>query len=368
MRLLKPFVRDAKMREIADYVDASEFVLVESAVSSGEEEALQAWVAANDITGQLTAPSSETTGVLEMGGASLQFAFAPPGGSSLMESGAKISLLGVSRRLYAHSYLGYGADEIQRQAYDRLREDNTDIHPCLPLGSFVEHEGDRFRGSSDVDACEHLVQSLFRTNSGREDKCEHVDAYGKRNQCSFHGVYSPDVPTTQKFVATAGFAHWVNDVMPEDNNVTPTSLEIRMRSRDICALNVVDLQKELPRVPAEFRLSRCLIGTYIAQLVPRLKFDSSARQIEYKSEHQGQTLTWTLGAMLMASERLPMQLVTDGLVGSGWRTLSITLLSLLAVLGIVLVILRVRRARKQQLSGQADGQQSDALLSYVDDL
>ncbi|EDO42571.1 predicted protein, partial [Nematostella vectensis] len=77
-------------------------------VISGKDEAIYDWVTVNFLMGVLTGESSTEYGALEMGGASSQNAFEVP--VNQLHT-AILNLRHGTRRLYAHSYLGYGESE-----------------------------------------------------------------------------------------------------------------------------------------------------------------------------------------------------------------------------------------------------------------
>ncbi|KAM3001494.1 hypothetical protein FF2_037777 [Malus domestica] len=93
------------------------FVLLKILVDVGSDEGLYAWVVANHALGTLGGDPMQTTGIIELGGASAQVTFVssepvPPEFSRAVKFG------NVTYNLYSHSFLHFG----QNVAYDSLKE------------------------------------------------------------------------------------------------------------------------------------------------------------------------------------------------------------------------------------------------------
>ncbi|KAM1563741.1 hypothetical protein ACFX10_038122 [Malus domestica] len=93
------------------------FVLLKILVDVGSDEGLYAWVVANHALGTLGGDPMQTTGIIELGGASAQVTFVssepvPPEFSRAVKFG------NVTYNLYSNSFLHFG----QNVAYDSLKE------------------------------------------------------------------------------------------------------------------------------------------------------------------------------------------------------------------------------------------------------
>ncbi|KAM1788138.1 hypothetical protein ACFX11_038463 [Malus domestica] len=93
------------------------FVLLKILVDVGSDEGLYAWVVANHALGTLGGDPMQTTGIIELGGASAQATFVssepvPPEFSRAVKFG------NVTYNLYSNSFLHFG----QNVAYDSLKE------------------------------------------------------------------------------------------------------------------------------------------------------------------------------------------------------------------------------------------------------
>jgi hypothetical protein len=80
------------------------FYLVAAMTISGQYEGLYAWIAANHKNGKL---GTTTDGILEIGGASMQIAFATTTGQGISRTWS-----GTTYTIYSKSYLGGGVDQV----------------------------------------------------------------------------------------------------------------------------------------------------------------------------------------------------------------------------------------------------------------
>eukprot|EP00922_Rhytidocystis_sp_ex-Travisia-forbesii_P056603 GHVS01083763.1.p1 GENE.GHVS01083763.1~~GHVS01083763.1.p1 ORF type:complete len:780 (-),score=125.67 GHVS01083763.1:1590-3929(-) len=83
-------------------------------ILSGEEEGMYGWLTVNNALGSLFNAARNTTGAIELGGASAQITFSPVH-TSVMEDYNAVHIGDEFIRLYSHSFLGYGwADALTR--------------------------------------------------------------------------------------------------------------------------------------------------------------------------------------------------------------------------------------------------------------
>eukprot|EP00731_Ephydatia_muelleri_P027296 Em0019g169a len=166
-----------------------QYNFISAEIITGMEEGLYAWVTLNYL-GKKVPPKGQdiSTGVLDMGGASLQIAseynngVAPPGGDNC--STFSVVLFGQKYSLYACSYLCYGRDRAESRLLDYLIniQPNASIitNPCFPAqynhtysssdiydGWCVKAESGAvqnysFSGTGNSSACWSLVDTVFR--------------------------------------------------------------------------------------------------------------------------------------------------------------------------------------------------------------
>lgn len=112
-------------------------------ILAGEEEGYSSWITANYLNGLLR--TATTTGVIELGGSSLQVAFSV--NNEVLNSNANNHLIDISvqnknHKLYSHSYLCFGTTAI-RNMYDAfiVRRENyamSMLAACYPENYVLE--------------------------------------------------------------------------------------------------------------------------------------------------------------------------------------------------------------------------------------
>lgn len=220
MRLLTVEQQSRIWSVLRDRFDASPFAFkrADAATISGNSEGLFGWIAAHEIAVSAAAPRGAPShfGMLDLGGASTQVAFAPVGGS-IMEDAYRVSRRGATSRVYSHSYMRSGVDQAVLRLAERLHRAPPVLDvaaplfmPCFNTGhernvTLCSRDGSAcavrlFRGSGDWDACHALTDAMLHT----EYDC-------LQPPCAAYGVYQPDVTGVSLF-ATSGFFWMVNGI------------------------------------------------------------------------------------------------------------------------------------------------------------
>ncbi|KAI7737421.1 hypothetical protein M8C21_001612 [Ambrosia artemisiifolia] len=166
LRMLDLSVQERILEACREVLRSSGFAFRDdwASVISGPDEGVYAWVVANYALGTLGGDPHETTGIIELGGASAQVTFfsnesIPPEFSQVVEFG------NVSYSLYSHSLLEFG----QNVAYDLIRGSNLakvsnveslgskePMDPCSPKGYKHNSIIENFSLSSLVEKKEQL--------------------------------------------------------------------------------------------------------------------------------------------------------------------------------------------------------------------
>ncbi len=99
---------------------------------SGTDEGLFAWLDLNDLAGHFRNASTPALGIVEVGGASTQIAFAT---SDEHSPAVTVSVQGKNYRVFSQSWLGLGQDQARlsmiRLHQNRMRPDDAG-NPCYP--------------------------------------------------------------------------------------------------------------------------------------------------------------------------------------------------------------------------------------------
>ncbi|XP_037684761.1 ectonucleoside triphosphate diphosphohydrolase 3 isoform X1 [Choloepus didactylus] len=333
MRLLRSQNETAAnevLASIQNYFKSQPFDFRGAQIISGQEEGVYGWITANYLMGNFLEKNLwrmwvhphgvETTGALDLGGASTQISFAAEEKVGLNTSGLmQVSLYGYVYTLYTHSFQCYGRNEAEKRFLARLLQNSptkTDlINPCYPrnytatfpmshifnslctadLSPASYHPDDiiAFEGTGDPLLCREKVAFLFDFKA-----CQDPEA------CSFDGVYQPKVKGP--FVAFAGFYYTASAL----NLSGSFSLDIFNSSTwNFCSQNWSQLPLLLPRFDEEYARSYCFSAHYIYHLlVNGYKFtEETWPQIHFKKEVGNSSIAWSLGYMLSLTNQIPAE-------------------------------------------------------------
>lgn len=312
---------------------------VQARVISGEEEAAYAWLAVNQLSGTLhlndnrhsakmSLDSSQTYGILELGGASTQVCFQEPD-NDIMQGHFKLQLgQGPVWNLYAHSFLQYGINQAS-QRFEALvlggDPSQSSRNPCLPQGATQQVDTNIRIGKDgletwdtkesgtvgagepiqvlqnqagiDFEVCRNLVRRLVHKE--RNQFCQ----FAYKGDCSFNGVYQPSLPPNKQFVGVSNFYEtWDFLGLPQK----ATLKQLENATRYVCTLNhqqADEFGKE--KVGKEYRDEMCFSSTYVLELLHYgygFKMDDHVMTAD---DIEGSSVTWAFGAMLYEVNSLP---------------------------------------------------------------
>lgn len=196
LRSVTPAEANAILEVVRDDLSASGFLFERhwARIISGEQEGINGWMAVNYLLGTFDKSAEKdgspptSTGVVEMGGSSMQITFAP---SSPSDDDRRqldvIDIAGHKYYLYTHSFLQYGLQAAEK-LYQRLAISDIEENgnPCYPR-SF------RHSSTGNFEQCTDLLNRVV----DKSIKCS-------TNSCSFNGVYQPQIEDEQ-FLAIENF-------------------------------------------------------------------------------------------------------------------------------------------------------------------
>ncbi|KAG2499851.1 hypothetical protein HYH03_002142 [Edaphochlamys debaryana] len=363
LRLLTDEQQDAILDACRAALEASEFVFEPrwATVIGGEMEGLFGWAAVNYITGALQEAAGHAhhsrrevldtsqlfTGLLEMGGASMQITFLPPGGEKPPEKlGTYLHLPGVPARLFAHSYLGLGMDAVMARAAEWvLKRQPRSPHisdPCLPTG-YVSEDGRH--GNASFLACLAVVNAILPEHNCTAGHSRHpppatlpggaraatVESYnhdpgealapgeaGAGGGCTLQDSRVP--PLAGRFVAVENFA-WTARALGLDAGATLRDL--RERGASYCARHWSSLHAEFSgHIPDQYLVRYCFGAAYILALLhsgfgmglddTRLQWTNTVRDAASGREVG---LNWVMGAAVV--DAMNSGVAADGSGGGG---------------------------------------------------
>ncbi|XP_027443426.2 ectonucleoside triphosphate diphosphohydrolase 3 isoform X2 [Zalophus californianus] len=293
LRLQNETAANEVLASIQNYFKSQPFDFRGAQIISGQEEGIYGWITANYLMGNFLEKNLwhmwvhpngvETTGALDLGGASTQISFAAGERVGLNTSDImKVSLYGYVYTLYTHSFQCYGRNEAEKRFLAILVQDSPTktniINPCYPrnyvttlTGGYifdslctadlrpVNYDPDdiiTFEGSGDPSLCREKVAFLFDFKA-----CHDQEA------CSFDGVYQPKVKGA--FV----------------------------------------LPLLLPRFDEVYARSYCFSAHYIYHLlVNGYRFtEETWPKIHFKKEVGNSSIAWSLGYMLSLTNQIPAE-------------------------------------------------------------
>uniref|UniRef100_A0A7N0U573 Apyrase n=1 Tax=Kalanchoe fedtschenkoi TaxID=63787 RepID=A0A7N0U573_KALFE len=177
-------------------------------VLDGSQEGSYEWVTINYLLGNLGKDYSNTVGVVDLGGGSVQMAYAiseedaakAPKISDGEDTYVKeMFLMGAKYYLYVHSYLRYGLLAARAEI---LSVDKDADNPCILTGhhgSYI-YGGETFKASAlpsgaNMDGCIGVAFKALKVN---ESTCTHM-------KCTFGGVWNGGGGDGQKNLFVASF-------------------------------------------------------------------------------------------------------------------------------------------------------------------
>ncbi|CAN1233601.1 Apyrase 2 [Linum perenne] len=177
-------------------------------VLDGSQEGSYQWVTINYLLGKLGRSYASTVGVVDLGGGSVQMAYAiseadaakapkVTGGEDTYVH--KMLLKGVTYYLYVHSYLHYGLLAARAEI---LKVSEGSSNPCILAGydGTYKYGGQKFKASalprgSNLEECRRVATRALRIN---ETTCEHM-------KCTFGGIWNGGGGDGQKNLFVASF-------------------------------------------------------------------------------------------------------------------------------------------------------------------
>ena len=131
MRLVDPEIADRIYESIKQEVVSKGYAARRIGTITGQDEGLYAWVDLNYLKGNLRA-GQDTEGIVEVGGASTQVAFALDPGRDSEKAVRRIRIGGLEYAVLSRSFLGLGQNEARRSMVNEVTVDGFAKNPCYP--------------------------------------------------------------------------------------------------------------------------------------------------------------------------------------------------------------------------------------------
>lgn len=230
---------------------------------TGRDEAIYDWVGANYLAGTFLNESA-SVGTLDMGGASAQITFEVKDQTVAKEDLAELKIGKKTYQLFAHSFLGLGADVALK---------NNSIPACFPNGYKYAKEQ---LGAFQTGACQDHITSFL--NSYSIDKIV------------------PKVPDGMKFYAFSKY-YYVSNLYKITE--TPIPFVINYINNKFCNQNNwAEMQEKYPLINPNYLNSQCFSGEYVYVLLKRFGFSDTSTNLEIVDQINSYSVGWNIGAAL----------------------------------------------------------------------
>ncbi|KAF5178885.1 Ectonucleoside triphosphate diphosphohydrolase [Thalictrum thalictroides] len=278
-------------------------------VLDGTQEGAFQWVTINYLLGNLGKKYSNTVGVVDLGGGSVQMAYAiseedaakAPKLSDGEDAYVKeLFLKGTKYYLYVHSYLHYGLLAARAEILKAVKGSGnpcilSDYHGVYKYGGKT-YEASASPSGSNLDGCRRAAFMALRVN---ESTCTHM-------KCTFGGIWNGGGGDGQKNLFVASFffdraaeAGFVNPKLPVAK-VRPVDFEDA--AKRACVTKLEDAKSTYPRVEADNLPYICMDLIYQYTLLvdgfgldPRQEI-TLVKQVKYKDSLV--EAAWPLGSAI----------------------------------------------------------------------
>lgn len=282
-------------------------------ILSGEEEALFAWITVNYLNHFFEDSSplpSESYGLVELGGGSLQISFIPD--DPIYAGKMTIQLGGRDYDIYAHSHLSYGATLMDKRVLEYLIKENpyasVIAHPCMLRGDSTNYTfGEKtigLVGGGNASLCENILQHYLSPQD--TDMCS-------PRPCSIGQVYQPPVRNRNFF--TFGLIYYLAyDLGVLSGPGKLDLLKLQSNVRTYCRETLQEVTDKR-KIDSKWASRNCQDGLYIPLIFSALGFNLNTNQIFAGKDIDDKTIAWSLGAILYEEERNKYDLFTRQILG-----------------------------------------------------
>jgi len=282
-------------------------------IITGKEEGIYAWISANFVLNKLKVDKYRrqlpTTGVIDMGGGSLQIAFATDGNTEGVDPSnlAKFNLGSHGKELeyslFVTTHLGFGANVALSKHINSIKEkspSNSAQDPCFPAG-FVSNIDDLdILGVGDWGACTDLLRPLLNKTGCSPDS----------NTCSLDASFQPSLAGTKDFFGFSEFYYTSEDTL----KIAGIWDYERFRSKasEYCATDWSELQtnwKNKMYKADENRLkNQCFKSAWVSLVLHEgLNFPKTGKKLTSLQTINGTEIQWALGALIYRTRFLPLR-------------------------------------------------------------
>ncbi|KAM3911727.1 ectonucleoside triphosphate diphosphohydrolase 2 [Leptodactylus fuscus] len=375
MRLLnwtKPSASDQVLEAVSNTLKSYPFEFRGAKILSGQDEGVFGWVTANYLmenfikyswVGHWFQPRKGTLGAMDLGGASTQITFETSDKIDNPENKVDLRLYGQSYRVYTHSFLCYGRDQVllrvqskvlKEQGYSQIVQ-----NPCWPKNfnktfsfrdmyespctatekptNYNPEASITMSGSGDAQQCRSIVNSIFQFSD-----CPY-------SSCSFDKIFQPKV--SGKFIAFAAFYYTVDFIKSVMKMPVDSVDDLRTATDAICSSSYSELSSKAPPPVQKHLSGYCTTANFIYLLTSKgYKFDNETfPNIVFQRKAGDTSIGWALGYMLNLTNMIPAEeaSILKATDFSSWAAL-IFLFVVIIVIALILFFGAFRASKQQQ--------------------
>ncbi|NXC34678.1 ENTP1 diphosphohydrolase, partial [Campylorhamphus procurvoides] len=338
LRLENESAADKVLSSVENTLRLAPFSFQGARIITGQEEGAYGWITINYLLGNFKQVSgwkkllhslksiSETSGALDLGGASTQITFVSKELSSESpENQLYFRLYGKDYRVYTHSFLCYGKDQALQQKlardlqaigfYFQTMESSILLDPCFHQGyRRTINITDFFKNPCTSDKKKQLPFSqLDIEGEGNFQKCQESiqKLFNKTNcpysSCSFNGIYLP--PLQGDFGAFSAF-YFVMNFLNLTSESSPLPLnEVTRTIESFCARPWQEVKTLYHHIKEKYLSEYCFSGAYILSLLENgYEFtEENWQRIHFLGKIGSSDAGWTLGYMLNLTNMIPAE-------------------------------------------------------------
>ncbi|KAI5068044.1 hypothetical protein GOP47_0016389 [Adiantum capillus-veneris] len=302
------------LEAVTNLLTASPFKFQPDWVSilDGIQEGAFEWVTINYLLGNIGQDYGNTVGVVDLGGGSVQMAYAisedAAGNAPKAVEGEdvyvkELNLLGKKYHLYVHSYLHYGLLAARAEVLKLV--EGTETCPCLAGGFKGEYQysSEQFAAEGSASGADfRKCQKLLVKALNKDHACEHM-------QCTFGGVWSGGGGDGQRKLFVASF--FFDRALQAGIIKNPDAVEAKLKpadfgraGRQVCAMSLEDIGKNYPSTDEHQRPYFCLDLVYQYTLlvdgfaIDREQEITLIKKVKYKND--AVEAAWPLGSAIEA--------------------------------------------------------------------
>ncbi|EPS67236.1 hypothetical protein M569_07539, partial [Genlisea aurea] len=301
MRLLKNDDQERILNACRNVLRLSGFIFQDdwATVISGSDEGVYGWVVANYALGTLGAEPSQTSGIIELGGASAQVTFVPnePIPPAFSQ---KVKFGNFTYDLYSHSLLHFG----QNVAFESLQDSLVSagqkfvteslrsgklVDPCTPRGYSSSTVKVRYvsvlEPSGNFSECRSASVKLLQKG---KDKCLYATCY-------IGSTFIPKLRGT--FLATENFFHTSKFFGLGERFLLS---DLVVAGQQFCSEEWSKLARKYTTIDEEDLLHYCFSSAYIVALLhDSLGIALNDQRIRYVNRVENIPLDWAVGAFIL---------------------------------------------------------------------